>query len=301
MKKGSPNVSYCLRACKFFSPRGPLARVLARRPKFSKPTARETIRGGMRVARRLGRSCLDLLAPGFCRQCKGAVEEGTDPFCSRCLEQVEWIRSACARCGMPMVHPAPFRSDSPELPPRCGYCTSLRLRFDLAVAAGRYSSCLRTAILRYKFSADQGVRSLLRGAVCRVVRVQAFEAAIGAVGTMEAIVPVPLHPLKRWWRGRDPVLELALDLRAELASTRAVPVLQLLEKVRPTRSQVKLSGARRRKNLRGSLAVRAGMKVPATILLVDDVLTTGTTASECARALKRRGAQRVMVLSLARS
>jgi ComF family protein len=267
-------------------------------PKFSKPTARETIRGGTRVACLLGRSCLDLLAPGFCRQCKGAVPEGTDPFCARCLEQVEWIRSACARCGIPTVHPAPFHSDSPELPPRCGYCSSLRLRFDLAVAAGRYSSCLRTAILRYKFSADQGVRSLLRGAVSRVVRVQAFE---GAIGTMEAIVPVPLHPLKRWWRGRDPVLELALELRAELAPTRALPVLQLLEKVRLTRSQVKLSGARRRRNLRGSLAVRAGMKVPATILLVDDVLTTGTTASECARALRRRGAQRVMVVSLARS
>jgi predicted amidophosphoribosyltransferase len=131
-----------------------------------------------------------------------------------------------------------------------------------------------------------------------VIRAPAFDAAIG---TMEAIVPVPLHPLKRWWRGRDPVLELSRQLSAELAPTRALPVLQLLEKVRPTRSQVKLSGARRRKNLRRSLAVRPGRKVPETILLVDDVLTTGTTASECARALKRRGAKRVLVVALARS
>jgi competence protein ComFC len=286
-----------------FSPRGPLARVFAKAPGISKHATAEAIGGGLRVARLLGRSCLDLLAPGFCRQCQGAVLEGTDPFCARCLEQVEWIGSACARCGIPTVRPAPLRSDSPlsdraELPPRCGYCKSLRLSFDLAVAAGRYSSCLRTAIIRYKFGADQGVRSLLHGAVRRVIRAPAFDAAIG---TMEAIVPVPLHPLKRWWRGRDPVLELSRQLSAELAPTRALPVLQLLEKVRPTRSQVKLSGARRRKNLRRSLAVRPGRKVPETILLVDDVLTTGTTASECARALKRRGAKRVLVVALARS
>lgn len=298
MKKGRPNVSHCPRACKLFSPRGRWARTLARVPKLSKLVVRKTVRDGVRMARLLGGSCLDLLAPGFCRQCNGVVLEGVDPFCARCLEEVEWLRSACARCGIPTVQPAPFRSDSTELPPRCGYCMSLQLRFDLAVAAGRYSSCLRTAILRYKFSADPGVRSLLRGAVSRVTHGPVFKSMIG---TMEAIVPVPLHPLKRWWRGRDPVLELALALRDELAPARSLPVLHLLEKVRLTRSQVKLSGARRRVNLRGSLAVRAGIRVPDTLLLVDDVLTTGTTASECARALKRRGAQRVMVVSLARS
>lgn len=281
-----------------FSPGSRWARTFARVSGRSKPVVRKTIRDGVRLARLLGGSCLDLLAPGFCRECNGAVLGGMDPFCARCLEEVEWVGSACARCALPTVHPAPLRAEATTLPPCCGYCRPLRLRFDLAVTAGRYSSCLRTAILRYKFSADTGVRSLLRGAVRRVIHGPVFESVIG---TMDAIVPVPLHPLKRWWRGRDPVLEMALELRDELAPARLLPVLQLLEKVRLTRSQVKLSGARRRANLRGSLAVRAGVRVPANLLLVDDVLTTGTTASECARALKRRGARRVMVVSLARS
>jgi predicted amidophosphoribosyltransferase len=114
----------------------------------------------------------------------------------------------------------------------------------------------------------------------------------------QAIVPVPSHPLKKWWRGRDPVADLAREVARELGG---LPVRPLLRKSRWTRAQVTLSGTRRRRNLKGAFSTRPGARVPRAVILLDDVLTTGTTASQCALALKRGGAEEVTVLAIARS
>ncbi len=117
----------------------------------------------------------------------------------------------------------------------------------------------------------------------------------------EAIVPVPLHPLKRWWRGLDSGLLLAEELALGLAPRQRLPVLPLLRKQRWTPPQSTLKAAQRRRNLRNGFAVLPGVRVPQVVVLVDDVLTSGSTASECARALKRGGARRVIVVVAARS
>ena len=117
----------------------------------------------------------------------------------------------------------------------------------------------------------------------------------------EAIVPVPLHPLKRWWRGRNSGLLLAEELALGLAPRHRLPVLPLLRKQRWTPPQSTLEVAQRRRNLRNGFAVAPGVRVPPVVVLVDDVLTSGSTASECARALKRGGARRVIVVVAARS
>ena len=172
-----------------------------------------------------------------------------------------------------------------------------RFRFDRVAAAGVYDGVLRSAILRYKFHRDEGVRPFLVEVAARAARRSWIRDHIAGA---DALVPVPQHWLKALWRGWNPVGELAGSLASGLRS-RPLPVLPVLRKTRWTTPQVDLSGIVRRRNLRRAFAVRPGEKLPRRVVLFDDVLTTGTTASECARALKRAGVETVVVVALARS
>jgi predicted amidophosphoribosyltransferase len=244
---------------------------------------------------RLGEACLDLLAPGFCRECGGPVDAGRDPFCPECGKDAVWIGSACARCGTPVVSPGAL---SLAAPAGCGACARLRLHFDSAAAGARYEGPIRTAVLRFKFERDRGVLPLLRSALLHAAGSPGLRDAVRVAG---AIVPLPPHPWKRFLRGADPVRELADALSDDLAPERRIAVEPLLEKVRWTPSQVSLPERARRRNLRDAFRVRRHRVVPATVVLVDDVLTTCTTASRSALALKRGGAETVIVLAVARS
>ena len=185
----------------------------------------------------------------------------------------------------------------------CGWCLGRNLRFDFASAGGAYDGALRSAILGYKFQGDRGCLPLIREALLRAASSEAAAAVVAGAG---AIVPVPQHFLKRLRRGWDPVGDLALDLSRSLGTggpraSSCIPVARLLSKVRWTPSQVSLPEAARRRNLRGAFAVRARSGVPPVVILIDDVLTTGTTVSRAALALKRAGVETVLVLVAARS
>jgi len=270
------------------------------------------------VAAHLGSAGLDLLAPGFCRECRRALPSGTEALCEGCLDRIEWIGHTCARCGIPVAHPvhtsalrlaAPqgmppleavgeLHAPSGELPAPCGSCVGLGLGFDLARAGGAYDGVLRTALLQYKFHRDRSLVPLLKTSLSRAA---GYDIIAEALRRAEALVPVPLHPLKRLWRGWDPVLELSREVARDLLPGHPLPVLRLIRKRRWTASQVSLEGEARRRNLKGAFFVPSGAEAPSVVVLLDDVLTTGTTASECALALKRRGAQTVIVLAVARS
>jgi predicted amidophosphoribosyltransferase len=232
---------------------------------------------------------LELVYPGFCREC-GVPVEGGPPFCPRCAASIRWIASACARCGQPLPAPA----DS------CGGCVSLLLPFDHAACAAEYAGSWRTAVLRFKYAGDQGVRDWLSGALERVYR-ERFAAL-----SPQTVVPVPPHPWRRLLRGRDPVEDLARELGARAG----LPVRNVLTRCRSIASQTSLPREERLKNPRGAYAVRARFRprggrpsphLAGPVLLLDDVYTTGATAAECARALKDAGARRVLVLAAARS
>ncbi len=248
-------------------------------------------------------SCLELLAPGFCRECGREGLPGDLAYCEMCQATIRWVAHACPACGNPFAA-APCLSPSAR-EPICGVCigqnrgeSRSRFHFDRVAAAGVYDSVLRSAILRYKFHHDEGVRPFL-------VEVAAYAAQRSwirdYVSEADALVPVPQH----WWRGLrrgwNPVGELAEALATELMPPRHLPVRSLLRKIRWTTPQVDLSGRVRRRNLRRAFVVRPGEKPPRRVILFDDVLTTGTTASECARALKRAGAESVVLVALARS
>lgn len=262
-------------------------------------------------SKRLASPFLDLLAPPFCRECGTSLPGSEGSLCSRCLKKVEWIESACARCGTPAANPPPLELPSAAgphpsledltsscLPPCCGECRGLDLEFDLAAAGGPYRGVLRSVVLQYKFHKDLSALPLLKEALARAAKSPAVAPFLPAAG---AIVPVPSHPLKRWWRGWDPAFSLARLLEGELSSTHRVPLLRLLKKIRWTPSQVSLQAEARCRNLRKAFRVQGSRKVPPLIILVDDVLTTGTTLSQCSLALKERGARRVVALAIARS
>jgi ComF family protein len=236
---------------------------------------------------RTGERALDIVYPGFCREC-GEPTAGRDPFCPPCAASVRWIGPACPRCGMPAVRPGPVS---------CGECSGRPLHFDRAATAAEYIGPWRTAVLRFKYLADHGLRRTLVEAMERTSKLACDPDPPGA------IVPVPPHPLRKLLRGRDHIDELAVDLSARLG----IPLRRALRRTRWVASQTSLPRAKRLTNPRGAYGVRRSYRsrgpgrLPASILLLDDVLTTCATASECARALREAGAKRVVVIALARS
>jgi predicted amidophosphoribosyltransferase len=256
-----------------------------------------------RFIRRACQRALDLIYPGFCRTC-GAPIEGPAPLCARCAAEIRWIGSACARCGQPALNPPPSGWGG------CGGCGPRLLFFDHAAAAAEYSTTWRRAVLRFKYLGDQGLRRLLGESLAALYRSR-FAAGSPRATVPQAIVPqaiiaVPPHPWRQLARGRDPVGELAQDLAGRLR----LPLLPVLRRVRWIPSQTSLPRSARLRNPRGAYAVRKRYRLrrgepapglPRAVLLLDDVLTTGATGSECARALKGAGIREVLLMAVARS
>jgi ComF family protein len=113
---------------------------------------------------------------------------------------------------------------------------------------------------------------------------------------LDAVVPVPLHRLREWHRKFNQAALLA----DEYSKISGISVWRGLLKHKRTPAQSSLSNLGRKKNLRGAFLCKAGVPVPRRILLVDDVITTGSTIAECARVLRQAGAKKVYALSVAR-
>jgi ComF family protein len=171
-----------------------------------------------------------------------------------------------------------------------GQCALCRLGFrgfDAAYCYGCYEGALRELIHLFKYDK---VRTL-------APRFGEWLAlALPRETAFDLVVPVPLHWLKRWQRGFNQAELLA----REVARRWRAPLLRIARRKRYTAAQAGLTNAQRRKNAAGAFTVK-GRLDGKHVLLVDDVLTTGATASACARALKRAGAARVTLLTLART
>jgi len=229
---------------------------------------------------------LDLLFPDDCRVCGERLHEVSRiPVCSRCLLKPELFRAEffCARCRTPFLNRAPLDEEG-----LCGLCRLDLNGFDQVYSFGAYEGVLRKLIHIFKF---EGVRTLQRplGAL--------LAQALPRESSFDAIVPMPLHWLRRWQRGFNQSELLA----REISRKWSVPVRRVVRRGRATAPQAGLTGAQRRKNVEGAFQV--GKRTPLKgmrLLLIDDVLTTGATASACARTLKRAGAAQVTFLALAR-
>lgn len=227
---------------------------------------------------------VDLLFPPLCVACREPLGGGQG-FCASCWGRIVFLDGPmCECCGIPFgVDPGPGA--------RCAVCLAKPPSYDRARAILAYDDKSRAPILSLKH-AD---RLELVPGFARWLERTGKDLIAGS----DLIAPVPLHRMRLWRRRYNQSAELARALGRRAAKPVAV---QALVRSRPTESQGAMASARaRRRNVLGAFRVpRPELVEGRSVLLVDDVLTTGATAEACARALKRAGAARVQVLALAR-
>ncbi|HYW37072.1 MAG TPA: ComF family protein [Terriglobales bacterium] len=245
--------------------------------------------------------------PADCRICGSPlIRVSRLPVCETCLVALRPLKgSYCAVCGAAMHLPGCMdhgeadRGGADRGEVRCLLCQRVDPPFERAVAYGSYDGGLRDLIHVLKFQQVRPAAQFLGRVLAETIA--NLEQAM-PVGTI-AVVAVPLHKRKQAQRGfnqaemiaRVAVKQLSRPKRFELCTG-------ILVRRRDTGSQIGLTSHQRRENLGGAFAVDDPTRIlKRDILLIDDVLTTGTTASECARVLLRAGAARVWVATVART
>lgn len=227
----------------------------------------------------------DLLFPPTCLGCMRRLDSSRPPlFCADCLGQVVYIASPrCPCCGIP------FAVGADHL---CGDCLHQHYAFDCARSLLLYQPPVADIILRLKFGGQ------LNG-LTTLAKLAAPSLCMQELSEPELIVPVPLHTSRLRERGFNQATLIAQACFPQWAKRIRVDTLQ---RNRLTTPQSQLSGRERRRNLQRVFAVKKNVEVQGKrILVVDDVFTTGSTVNECARVLRKAGAVRIEVFTVARS
>lgn len=236
-----------------------------------------------------GRSVLDLLWPLLCPACHAGLAPGAEAgnFCASCAMEMCPIEPPfCQVCA------EPFPGDIPG-DFTCPNCGGRHQAYDFAVCRWLSRGPVREVIHRLKYHHAQAMRLPLARLMLPALEDQRL------AGSSWLLVPVPLHARKH----RQRRYNQSAELTRALARLSGWPWHNSLRRIRYTVSQAGLDREARLKNLRGAFALRhwAARHIEGRdILLIDDVLTTGATAHECALTLKNNGARRVAVLTAAR-
>ena len=208
----------------------------------------------------------------LCDQCEAKTARVIAPFCQKCSEPFEGAITGtftCANCAHRAIH------------------------FDTAVAAYRSRGIVRQIIHTFKY----GHQIYLRHLVARWLYAALDDERLSN-RRFDIIIPVPLHPTRQRERGFNQASLLAELLSAEIS----IQSKSALERIRYTPTQTALDRAERMENLHKAFRLRKNADVRRLrVLLIDDVLTTGSTLSECSRVLKRAGAISVHAATAARA
>jgi ComF family protein len=227
----------------------------------------------------------DLLFPPVCVVCGQRLAHSQPPlFCDHCLGELAFINSPlCPCCGLA------YNGGDDHL---CGACLRQQYSFDRARSLLVYTPAVAPLILRLKFSGQLSALSSLGALTAR-------SPSLDDLSEPDWIIPVPLYRKRLRQRGYN---QATLIAQACFPQWRHKIRHNLLTRPQPTRPQTQLTGRARRTNLAHAFALVKEKDITGRdILLVDDVLTTGSTVNECAKTLRRGGARRIEIYTVARS
>lgn len=239
----------------------------------------------------LARGIVELVFPNRCGVCEsdradGAGGEFRHSLCAACHRAVTTDpHAACPFCAATV---GPHADTSTG----CAACRGSSFGFDAAVRLGPYDGQLRDAVLRMKSIAGEALAEQLGRVFWEARRCELSNRGL------QVVVPVPLHWSRRFMRGYNQAEAIGRELAFGLGIAFAKSALV---RVRNTPQQGQPTASARRENVKGAFRVCRRASISGKgVLLVDDVMTTGSTASEAARTLKMAGAESVVVAALAR-
>jgi ComF family protein len=227
-----------------------------------------------------GKLLLDFALPPRCAGC-GEVSEEVGAFCPSCWARLEWLGNAgCQRCGLPL---AGTEAET------CGRCLADPPTLDRIRAAVAYDEIPRSVALRLKY----GRKVALAETMARYMAPLRSDWAEGAV-----LMPVPLHRWRLWGRGFNQSALVAQALSQRWGLGVASGALRRIKRTQPLKG---MNHSQRRRAVAGAFKVSGELDLRGkTVILIDDVLTSGSTAEACARALRRAGAGQVELICWAR-
>lgn len=224
--------------------------------------------------------CLDAMLPWRCVVC--SLESEGSAICRFCRRSLPWNSHACQGCGLPL----PKGND-----PRCGACLAKPEIYDAVVSPLLFDFPVNRLVHRFKFQSDFACGRVLADILAGHIQSR-------RIGHPDLLMPVPMNRWRLLRRGMNPAYELANRLARVLGLPLAIHDLR---RKRNTPAQSGLTASHRRKNLRGAFAWLGASLNGRHIALVDDVITTGSTVTECTRVLRRSGAGKVSAWSCARA
>jgi len=231
-------------------------------------------------------SALSLFYPPCCEGCAAPVR-AREYLCGNCKDRAPRIVPPfCSRCAEPF-------DGAIDGSFACTNCANQTLHFEAAIAGYRARGVVRRVIHNFKYHKQVYLRHLVSDWLAATLDDPRMHPS-----NFDVIVPVPLHPARRRERGFNQAELLARSL----ARRTGLPVVLVLDRVRYTTTQTAFDRAERMENLRDAFRLRPARNVRGSrVLLVDDVLTTGSTLSECARVLQDSGASFVYAATAARA
>ena len=234
----------------------------------------------------LFQAAVSLLYPATCTICRKHVRAG-EYLCDSCdANIVRIVPPFCETCSEPF-------EGSINTAFTCANCAHRTIYFDTAIAAYRGRGIVRDVSHEFKYNRQMHLRHLVGRWLCAAVDDERL-----CNHRFDIIVPVPLHPARQRERGFNQACLLA-EL---LGGHTSIPCRAMLKRLRYTTTQTALDRSERMENLHNAFRLRKNADVRGLrVLLIDDVLTTGSTLNECARVLKRAGAKSVYAATAARA